>query len=134
MGRRHFIRSAAYAYNDGGYYNSVAVTDAFGKTTKTYYDKLGRECKVLYPDGEYTMTEYDLVGNVILSRDRAGNEPQYTYDSINRLISVSYPDNTTNSIDYSKWDSDNNGIAESDLIIKTDGAGVRTAEYYDKAG
>lgn len=84
---------------------------------------------MLYPDDEYTITEYDLAGS-----DRAGNEARYTYDSINRLISVSYPDNTTNSIDYSKWDSDNNGIAESDLIIKTDGAGARTAEYYDKAG
>ncbi len=137
-------RTYSYKYNDDGYYNSVAVTDAFNQTTTTYYDKLGRERRVNYPDTKFntdtnsyeifTMTEYDLAGNVTRTFNRAGEEVSYGYDALNRMVSAEYPDESTNFVSYDKWDSDEDGKAESDLIIKTDGEGVRTAEYYDKAG
>ena len=41
----------------------VAATDALGNTTTNVLDLLGRTVKTVFPDGSYTATEYDRLGN-----------------------------------------------------------------------
>ena len=123
-----------YAYNADGYFMRMTVTDAMGNAAKTYYDMLGRKMQATYPDGKFERWEYDMSGNVVKATDRSGAETRYTFDALSRPTGAVYPDGSTNTIKYLKWDSDNNGTNDADKVTKTDGAGVVGNEYYDKAG
>ena len=133
-----FVRTAttyAYDYDVDGYFMRVRATDAMSNSVSTYYDQLGRTVKVVYPDGKYELRDYDLASNVEKVRNRSGYEVDYSYDDLYRMVGASYPDNTTNSIQYLKWDSDGTGGNDADKVVKTDGTGTTKAiEYYDKAG
>ena len=133
-----FVRTAttyAYDYDMDGYFMRVRATDAMSNSVSTYYDRLGRKVKVAYPDNTYGRWSYDLAGNVETLRSRSGYEVDYSYDDLYRLTGASYPDGTTNSVQYLKWNSDGSGGNDADKVVKTDGTGTtKTIEYYDKAG
>ncbi len=130
----------AYEFDIDDYFMRVISTDAMSNSTKTYYDRLGRSVKTTYPDDEVSFIEYDLAGSVTETTDRMGHEVDFAYDDLYRLTGATYPDSSTNSIQYLKWDSDNNagtGDAsgnDADKVVKTDGTGAQSIEYYDIAG
>ncbi len=124
----------AYDYDVDGYFMRVRATDTMNNSVTTYYDLLGRKAKVLYPDGSDELWNYDLVGNMETMTNRSGNEVNYSYDDLYRMTDTTYPDDTVSSIQYLKWNSDGSGGNDADKVVKTDGAGAQTIEYYDKAG
>ena len=151
-------RAASYDYDydpefdvEGHYFMHVTATDPMGKTVTTYYDMLGRAVKKVYPDNSdienevnrkvYECWSYDLVGNVEWMRDSNGYETSYHYDELYRMDQVDYADGSQNSVNYTgEWDSDNNVATgdssgnDADYIEKADGTGIKSIEYYDKAG
>ena len=151
-----FKRTAAtydYDYNPDydadGYFMSVVTTDAMGNSVSSYYDMLGRTVKKVYPDNPdntadpdvYERWSYDLVGNVTWMRDSSGFETYYHYDNMYRMTQADYADGSHNSVNYTgKWNSDGNATTgdsngnDADRIVKTDGTGLQSIEYYDMAG
>lgn len=125
-------RAAEYTYDSYG--NVKTQTDALDNTTQYDYNKLGFVIKTTFPDSTYTTAEYSLIGNTLSETNAKGNTVRYTYDDSGRLTGASYPDNSTNSVEYATWDSDGDSAVDAYKVIKTDGEGRKSAEYYDKAG
>lgn len=123
---------AEYTYDDFG--RTSSITDPLGRITQYEYNKLGLLTKTIFADGSITQTEYSLLGNVNRVTDQELNVTDYIYDEKGRLIETIYPDNSKKSIEYNKWDSDGDGIIDSDKVIETDQDKRQTVKYYDKVG
>ena len=94
--------------------------------TQTYdYDDKNRLTVTSYPDGSYTETEYDLVGNAYRERDRFGNWTQTDYDLYGRVELITYPDGSTESNTYTD---------EGNLLTSTNRLGHITRYQYDDFG
>jgi RHS repeat-associated protein len=137
----HTLTTYLYDYNADGYFQTVNATDGVGNETITCYDRLGRAVEVIYADEKNQATTYSLAGTVLTSTDRMNHETVYDYDDLYRLTQITYTDASTASIQYLKWNSDNNtgtgygvGGLDADKIVKIDGTGVQNIEYYDVAG
>lgn len=130
----------AYDYNEDGYFLRITTTDGLGNSTYTYYNQLGRNVKTVYADGSYTTTEYNLCGTVKVARNAENHETRYTYNNLYQMIGATYADGSTNSIEYYGWDIDgdsNTGDShgwDGDMVIGTDGTGVKTIQYYLSSG
>ena len=75
-----------YAYDATG--NLVQTTGPGGGVTKVSYDALGRVILRTYSDGNTASFTYDANGNMLTAKN-ANVTLTYTYDSLNRLTSVS---------------------------------------------
>jgi large repetitive protein len=72
----------------------VSQTDARGGTTTYKYDVDGFQNEVIDPDGHYTLTGYDVRGNVVSTttcQDQATNQCSTTYNTY-------YPDDTSSTL------------------------------------
>ena len=81
----------AYAYDGVG--NTVSTTDANGKTNQYSYDVLNRLTKGSFADGSSVAYTYDKDGNRVSMTDARGTT-NYSYDTLDRLISVASPGGT----------------------------------------
>ena len=98
-----------FAYDSLG--RLVTTTDALGNVTSNSYDLASRTIMVTYPDGSFSETEYDLLGNVIeqIAPVPAGATQQQlssattsnSYDVLNRLVTTTDPAGRTTSYEYS---------------------------------
>jgi RHS repeat-associated protein len=127
-----------YTYDSSNRLHSV--TDATG-TTSYQYNSRGQRSQVLFANGVSTRYTYDSIGQVldILTTtpnkgtlisvsyvyDRAGNRIQmadnegitnYSYDTLNRLVAVTYPDNSFQRFSY---DADGNRSTLTDTTGTT---------------
>ncbi len=129
-----YIRTvSSYTYDHYGRPNTV--TDAMEYITDLNYDIIGRKTSATYADGSSETWQYDLNGNLTQATNRRGFDTDYEYDNIGRLTVTTYADGSTSSVDYNgHWDADEDGYAECDKVVKTDGEERTSTEYYDKAG
>lgn len=143
----------AFTYDAGG--NTIAVTDALGHITRTFYDNLNRTVAVVAnltgqaitvttvpayssatPDSNVrAFTSYDAAGRVLDTTDNAGLVTRSTYDGVGRTITttVNYvsggPVNaTTNLASGTAYDKLGNATRSIDP------KGVVTGFDYDWAG
>lgn len=65
------------------------------RSTSYTYDQLGRVTRTDYPDGSYETSSYDDAGNPIQKQDCNGETLLYTYDSLNRLLTIGDENSTT---------------------------------------
>ena len=80
--------------------NRVAtVTDASGDTTTITTDGNGNVTQREFEDGSSESFTYTPTGNLETSTNAAGTT-SYQYDSLDRLVSVTYPDDSTVSYQY----------------------------------
>src|SRR5690606_23141619 len=63
-----------------------SVTDAGSRTIEYEYNVLGDITKVALPDGNTILTEYDLQGRKVLTRDPSLGELRYAYDGDGLLV------------------------------------------------
>ncbi len=85
--------SVAYAYDALG--RQVAMTDWHG-TTLYSYDALGRLLKTEGPESNEKISyAYDALGNRVSMTNQDGRLVNYTYDALNRLITVADEQGTT---------------------------------------
>ncbi len=133
----------SYTYDENG--NRTAVVDAEGHSTTWTYDSLNRATQINYPatTGVPASTiyfGYDEIGNRTVMTDTVGTT-RYTYDELNRLISLTNPASRTVSYQYDDA-SRRTGItypggaqvnygydAANRLISVNDGAGTTTIGY-----
>jgi YD repeat-containing protein len=81
-------------------YDLATLTDANSNVTTYEYDGLDRRLKARYPSPvtpgtssatDYEQFSYDSNGNLTTLRTRRGQSVVLGYDSLNRVVSRSYP-------------------------------------------
>ena len=73
------------------------VSDPDGLATVYDHDGLGNRTALHSPDTGSSGFTYDAAGNVIRSSDAKGITRTYSYDELNRLLTVSYNDSSLNA-------------------------------------
>ncbi|MBN2753625.1 MAG: hypothetical protein JXR81_02030, partial [Candidatus Goldbacteria bacterium] len=117
----------------------VSVIDAQSNTTTVEYDMLGRRTAITNPDTGRVQTVYDLASNVIekITPNLAlgSKKIEYGYD-YNRLMTITYPDCTSNTVTYTYGAASLKG-QDGNLVGRitkvTFESGSETREY-DKLG
>ena len=105
----------------------ISVTDPSSKVTSYSYNTLGDLTQQVSPDTGTTTNTYDSGGNLATSTDARSKTATYAYDALNRVTSVTYPDQT---IAYT-YDSGTN--QKGRLTQLTDASGS-TSWSYDTQG
>ena len=72
----------------------ISVTDPRSKVTSYSYNTLGDLTQQVSPDTGTTTNTYDSGGNLATSTDARSKTATYAYDALNRVTSVTYPDQT----------------------------------------
>jgi RHS repeat-associated protein len=108
---------------------SVRRTNSQGQlevlTTTFDYDNLNRLAKTTYPDGTFTRTEYNSLGQQSATIDQAGNRTEFVYDNQGRQIRTIHPDG---KFEESTFD------AEGRRLTSKDRSGKVTNFEYDLVG
>ncbi|NIP27199.1 MAG: hypothetical protein GWN67_28365, partial [Phycisphaerae bacterium] len=89
-----------YGYNKNEEPN--LITDAEGHSEVAVYNERGLLCKVVDANGGITELSYDDNGNLMEIKDANGNGTTYDYDGFDRLICITYPDDTNEVLGYDK--------------------------------
>lgn len=95
--------TTAYTYNNRG--QRTNVTDPLGNTTRFAYDTHGYLTTITNALGhtQHSFT-YDADGRVATDTDSRGYTRRYTYDALNRLTQIRYPDRTTRTFVWNRLD------------------------------
>jgi RHS repeat-associated protein len=115
-------RSTGYTYDSTG--KQASSTTAAGRVANTTYTATGLVASQTFSDGTSVSFTYDGHNNRLTAANAFGTET-FTYDSADRLTSVTYPNGL--SLTYS-WNSRNQ------LAAKTDQSGFTTRYTYDANG
>ena len=111
----------SFEYNNSG--KLISKTDPVGKLTQYSYTN-GYLAKTTV-NGNETSYEYDLAGNIVSATDAEGRRVEFTYDCLNNLTEVIYPDGIKDTYEYN----------ELNLLVKyTPRTGEVTKYSYDNAG
>lgn len=105
----------------------ISVTDPRSKVTSYTYNALGDLTEQLSPDTGTTTNAYDSGGNLRTSTDARSKTGTYAYDALNRVTSVTYPDQT---IVYT-YDS---GTNQKNRLTQLSDASGSTSWSYDTHG
>jgi RHS repeat-associated protein len=120
-----------FGYDANGNRSSQTVkrTNAQGQLetiTSTFeYDNLNRLTKAIQPDGTFTRTEYNALGQQSATIDQAGRRTEFAYDDLGRLTKTTYADG---KFEESTFD------AEGRRLTSRDRTGKVTSFEYDALG
>ena len=81
-----------YKYDLKG--NQIEIIDANGNKNISIYNDQNLTTEFIDGIGNRTKYKYDQNGNLILVISPNGNEISYTYDALNRVTQIAYPENT----------------------------------------
>jgi len=74
----------------------TTLTNPNGEVTTRVYNVLGQLTSIVGPANEILYTaSYDLVGRVATETDSGGHTRAFTYDNLDRLVRITFPDGTT---------------------------------------
>jgi RHS repeat-associated protein len=105
----------------------ISVTDPRSKVTSYTYNALGDLTQQVSPDTGTTTNTYDSGGNLATSTDARSKTGTYGYDALNRVTSLTYPDQT---ISYT-YDS---GTSQKGRLTQVSDASGSTSWSYDPHG
>jgi RHS repeat-associated protein len=94
-------RERTFEYDSVG--NVVAQVDPKGQQTEFEYTPTGKIKKISYSDGRQVSFDYDSLGNRTRMKDWTG-DTTYKYDTFNRMVEVTTPDNRSVSYTYNDFD------------------------------
>ncbi len=109
-------------FAEGNHYNTRR-TDENGHMTQTFTDMLDRVTKVIDPDNNSTIYQYDDYGNVSMITTPAGQQYANVYDHRNLMTSKTVPGGGTSTYQYDDKER---------VTSMTDGAGRTTTYAYDE--
>lgn len=112
-----------FGYDEAG--NLSDVNDAEENNTVYEYDERGLSWKVTDANGGVTEYSYTLNGDLAKVEDANGNITTYEYDGFNRLVCITYPDDTNKVYGYDK---------NSKVTGFTNRAGDTISYQYDALG
>jgi len=118
--------NSTYAYDVADQLSQV--TSPNGSVTQYEYDDLGNQTKEISIDRDTLVYSHDGAGNVLTMTDARSVTASYTYDALNRLTSVSYPQAGEN-ISYSYDLGANCGFSIGRLCQIDDAMGTHFREY-----
>lgn len=109
--------------------NPRRITDASGNVTDIGYTAYNKPFCKIHPDGTKERMEYDLTGNLVMSRAQNGTKTHYQYDPFDRLIKKE-----VYAASGELLESESNTYNAFHLLSTTAPNGVTTHYEYDKAG
>jgi RHS repeat-associated protein len=119
----------SYDANGNRKTQTVKRTNAAGQletiTRTAEYDDLNRLVKSIQPDGSFTRTEYNELGQQKATIDQGGNRTEFTYDDQGRLIKTMYADGKFEESTYDE---------EGRRLTSKDRSGKVTSYQYDALG
>ncbi len=121
------VGSVTNRYSDGTNPWVKTVTDAEGKTTKSFYDAFGRVTSIVnvFSGGNIVTTfKYDPVGNLTNVSDHSNNITRIVYDSLGRKTSITDPNMGTWTYAYDK---------AGRMTNQVDAKGQKIAFYFNDA-
>ena len=99
------LTSASYLYNGLG--EMLEALDADNNPLTVEYDRLGRRVKMTSADIGTKEWQYDASGNVTAEWDSVlvsqGKRIQYSYDGMNRLVRINYPNSEPTLYEYGEY-------------------------------
>jgi RHS repeat-associated protein len=118
-----------YEYNELG--EMLCATDAKKNEIKAGYDMLGRRVRLESTDTGKKEFFYDEAGNLIEETDSNLREKntsiKYSYDGMNRLTKIDYPESTDVTYTYGESGDSENGANR--VVRITDETGMKTMCY-----
>jgi RHS repeat-associated protein len=95
----------------------TTVKDPKNLNTVYSYDGLGNQISLNSPDTGVSTFTYDAAGNRKSQTDARGIVSNMTYDKLNRLLTISYPSDTTKNISFT-YDTNQSGCATGETLSK----------------
>ena len=96
-----------YYYDEVG--DLLKVTNANQASTLYTYDNFGQLTFTTYADGTFELHSYDSNGNLVSKTDRNNMQTGYSFDSLNRPLSIT-PSGTANLQDIYTYDQNSNTL------------------------
>jgi RHS repeat-associated protein len=91
----------------------TTVKDPKNLNTVYSYDGLGNQISLNSPDTGVTSFTYDTAGNRTSQTDARGVVSNMTYDVLNRLLTISYPSDTSKNVSFT-YDANQSGCASDE--------------------
>ena len=127
--QNNLLTEVSYKYNSIG--EMIRAEDAAQNPVTIEYDWLGRKLSLQSPDSGRQEYKYDNCSNLIEETSSVLREKSqaiyYSYDGLNRLVKIEYPENETTTYTYGGY-SEPNGAAGKIKTI-TDSSGTICYEY-----
>jgi RHS repeat-associated protein len=95
----------------------TVVKDPKNLNTVYSYDGLSNQTSLNSPDTGVSTFTYDAAGNRKSQTDARGVVSNMTYDKLNRLLTISYPSDTTKNISFT-YDTNQSGCATGETLSK----------------
>jgi RHS repeat-associated protein len=93
----------------------TTVKDPKNLNTVYSYDGLGNQISLNSPDTGVTSFTYDAAGNRTSQTDARGVVSNMTYDVLNRLLTISYPSDTSKNVSFT-YDTNQSGCATGETL------------------
>ena len=119
------IRETGLLKYDYNFNYLTTITSPMKYTTIFENDLLGRRLRKTQPDNTYETYEYDSNSNLTKHTNYENKQIKYTYDTINRLTTETYPDSQYN-VQY-EYDNGTNALGRVTKI--TDKSGTAEFKY-----
>jgi RHS repeat-associated protein len=120
------VQNTTYDYAPFGL--ATAITDPEGNVSMVEYDVRGRPTMVIDPSTGVLEKGYTARGELQFTRDANGNQREFDYDSLGRLVRRATEDGT----DYYGYDWGTGALGQLSTTLSADG--VETAHLYDSLG
>ena len=119
--------TASATYNDRD--DATGVTDQRTLTTSFVYNGFGEVIQRTSPDTGTTVYQRDAAGRITQRTDAKAVVTNYTYDNAHRLLTVSYPANSSLNITYTYDDTTGGNFGKGRLTGLTDSVGTLSFKY-----
>ena len=112
---------------------TLTAEDQLSHTTSYVYDGFGDAIQVTSPDTGTAVYHYDSDGNLTQKVDAASVTSNYTYDALDRVLTTTYPADTSENVAYT-YDQTGTGFTFGigRLTSLTDMAGSLTRTYDER--
>lgn len=93
---------SVYSYNEDGLLHEL--NSKAGQKTFLEYDEDANLAKVVLPDESVSQWKYDAKGRCIVSTNTEGQSRRFTYDALDRVKAIQFPDGNNLQLEYNAYE------------------------------